>query len=624
MAGNRKTAIGATLIVMALLVIAGVIVYIDYFDTEEEIPAETPETIEVDDRISPYTNQGLIVEVNRIRNRGLMDIILRSGSGWRKTPSFYWIVNVDGKECNSKGNVGRNNVYTKWDTLGEESHASFFIEEEQEKSEVTITIMEVVKTGLFKLRTEDVEKEKIRLTYDYRTARWTGDDHFKDRDGFGHYLGEDYEIWFNLYQIDYDNDGIPFWVETNVLDTDPTIDDSKRDPDNDGIPSNWEYRWGYDPLVWDDHEYLDPDIDGIENIEEYQMRKYFADPFQPDIYIETDGMEKKLINFKHVFRKEAQQMIIERFALHGINVYIDDGWPDGPVNGGGEMLPFYNYIDDVVGRQAQAFYEHNFADERKGIFRYVIIAHKHAGITFPCNNNAMDTILIGTGIKPTLRIKLAFTLRRNQVAMGKSVLHELGHSLGLMPYAFPGNDIMSPIGARYPNMDPDDYEKYLNQYYSIMNYNYIFMDYKLFDYSNGENGEPYDQNDWDHLYLPTFQINNVNYEEAVDETFEDFEVVIDYPGVILRGWDYNEELTNKYQEQLLSLSYVKNTDSKIRIYTKTEKNEDNERNLRVYGIPNVYPTFAMWSLVAEGYLDAEDKIQLYLQQELIEDVKELI
>jgi len=82
------------------------------------------------------------------------------------------------------------------------------------------------------------------------------------------------------------------------------------------IPTSWEWRWGYDPFTWNDHGNLDPDVDGIENIEEYQMAKWLSDPFQPDIYIETDGMQKKgLIDVKHIFFKEAQQMIIERTQI---------------------------------------------------------------------------------------------------------------------------------------------------------------------------------------------------------------------------------------------------------------------------------------------------------------------
>ena len=48
-----------------------------------------------------------------------------------------------------------------------------------------------------------------------------------DNDGYGHYLGEFYEVWFNVYQADFDHDGIPYWTEVNVLGTDPTVDEKR-------------------------------------------------------------------------------------------------------------------------------------------------------------------------------------------------------------------------------------------------------------------------------------------------------------------------------------------------------------------------------------------------------------
>ena len=85
-------------------------------------------------------------------------------------------------------------------------------------------------------------------------------------------------------------------------------------------------------------------------------------------------------------------MLIERFAQYGINVYIDDGWPDGPVNGGGEMLPYHENLDDRIGKQVLSFYTHNFADERKGVFRYVIIGNYYSGFISPAKYIKFDTI----------------------------------------------------------------------------------------------------------------------------------------------------------------------------------------------------------------------------------------
>ena len=114
------------------------------------------------------------------------------------------------------------------------------------------------------------------------------------------------------------------------------MDDRKLDPDNDGIPTAWEWMWGYNPSSWDNHSYLDPDNDGLQNTEEYYMEKFQANPFKPDIYIEVDWMKKspfkliaietrpgkifkslsrpmivksRLDGWEHVFYKESQEMI---------------------------------------------------------------------------------------------------------------------------------------------------------------------------------------------------------------------------------------------------------------------------------------------------------------------------
>ena len=223
------------------------------------------------------------------------------------------------------------------------------VKQETDKSEITIELYERVTSGLFGRRSNDILQETIHVTYDYRTGRWTGDDYLKDEDGLGHYLGENIELWFNIYQTDKDGDYIPYWIEQNVLKTDPRVSDLLKDPDSDGIPTTWEWRWGYDPFIWDNHEMLDPDIDGIQNTEEYIMEKYFSNPYQQDIYIETDGMVKNgILDIEHIWYEESNQIVIERFANMGINVYVDNGWHTGLTNNGGELLPHYKTIDQGI------------------------------------------------------------------------------------------------------------------------------------------------------------------------------------------------------------------------------------------------------------------------------------
>jgi len=618
----RKQLQIVTIAVVAVLVCVSLFAFFALNKQPIKDSIEKEEPVAIDQNISPYTNQGIMIEVLRIRNRGLLDKMMQVGRSWRDPPSFYWKIFVDGKECDPQGNLGYTGIYTMWDTFGKESFVSYHVEEEQKTSEVTIQIIEQTKTGLFGLRSEDVEKQSIQLIYDYRTGRWTGDDGLGDDDGLGHVIGEEYEVWFSIHQSDYDHDKIPYWTEVNMLGTDPTIDDSNNDPDGDGIPTDWEWKWGYDPFIYEDHSHLDPDIDGIENCEEYQMRTYFSNPFQPDIYIETDGMEKRgLIDFPHVFLEESQQMVIERLAQHGYWVYIDDGWPDGPVNGGGEMVPFHQNFDDYEGQQILEFYKHHFSDQRKGIFRYVLFGNLHGGFVAPYQFNNMDTIHIGTGIKHTLFKKTSFTPQRFRYTAAAAALHELGHTFGLVPAIYYGNDIQPRSWGdnRYPDMPDSEFDQYLEKYQSVMNYLYVYSR-NFFDFSDGSNEYPYDMDDWACLYLPSFQLDGASYEEPSDDSFQDFEVSDEYPGVILHGWEYNQNLTQQYKIQLRNFAIVKNADVELSVYTTINESNEQSYDVKVYARPKVEPVRTVWSLVAEGKMRDDGQIFFYDLQSEIDEV----
>ena len=627
---DKNTTIKLTAVAaVAIIILASIIVVFE--SQKEEKVEEKEEVIEIDDRISPFLSQGLTVEVLRIRNRGLMDKMLSFGSGWKNPPEYYWVSDVDGEigdtsVIEAAGGVEGSGTFTEWDTMLKECRVNYKINNEnQETSQVKLTIMEIQKTGLLGRKESKVEKEEISLSYDFRTGHWDGDDYLGDNDGYGHFLGEEYEIWFNLYQSDYDHDGIPFWTEVNIYDFDPTIDDSELDPDNDGIPSSWEWKYGYDPTTYDSHNKLDPDVDGIENIEEYKLAEFFSDPYSPDMYLETDGMKKGgFFDWEHIFYEESQQMVIERFAQHGINVYIDDGWPDGPINGGGEMLDFVETLDEVVGGHMSRWYKHNFADERKGVFRYVIVAN-NAGFITPSEYNNYDHIVIDTSKYKTYVKRFAFTPKRQIIVLAKGVIHELGHSLGLEPWTFYGIDNMPNGNFRWPDtLTDEEWAKYNEQYVSVMNYKYIFDIFKyrnLFDYSNGENGEPYDFDDWGHIYVPAFQRDSEAYEEPTLDTFEDFERVDKEPEPVYKTWVYDENLTQKYSEEISLLSYdIGNADLDYRIYVESERN-DKKVDVRIYTKPLVKPVTTIWSLIGEGQVDMDENTLEFYSYDLQYEAK---
>ncbi len=580
----------------------------------------------VDDQISPGGDQALLVEINRIRHRGIVDAMLDSGITLKGPPSFYYTCTRDGntfisKDVSAAGGASNEQLFMTWDTMCQENRLQEDIEEEQETVEVSISILEREPSGFLGRKYQDVEKETIDVTYDFRTGRWNGDDFFLDDDGYGHYVGDTFEVWFSIYQTDVDGDKIPYWTEVNVLHTNPLVDDSESDPDEDGIPTTWEWYWKYDPNSWDDHAHLDPDIDGLSNLEEYQMRKYFADPYRQDIYIEVDGMEKGgFLDPEHVFYEESAQIMIERFAQHGINLYIDNGWPGHQTNGGGEILSHYDTISQDSGVMLQ-FYRHNFADDRKGIFRYMIVGH-NAGFCIPSELNRYDTIVIDSSLYKIILKRGAFTPRAQRIVLASAGLHELGHSLGIAPWTFEGNDNLSFAQGR---QEKQAFLDKWGDYYSAMNY-YFIWDKKLADYSEGTNGPPYDQNDWENFYLPTFDIDSNAVEDPIIEPPGKDRLVNETPEPIWGQWCIKENLSSSDQEMLSSKCHVENVDVDFRVYIPENifSRINNGNYVKIYAKPQTGTTYSQWSLIAEGTLDFKGEINFYSLDEKINELWQFI
>ena len=166
------------LILVILFIISSVVIYYRYFAEKEIVQEKKEESMIIDDRISPLENQGVVLEVLRIRHRGLLGKLITPGNSWKNVPSFYFITNMDGLEYISKDVTqhGRTTevLFNTWDTISQENKIMKDAEEEQETSTVTLTIVEKVKSGLFGRKTSDVEQGSLTVTYDYRTGRWSG------------------------------------------------------------------------------------------------------------------------------------------------------------------------------------------------------------------------------------------------------------------------------------------------------------------------------------------------------------------------------------------------------------------------------------------------------------------
>jgi len=544
---KQKLIVGVTLLVVACLIVTSVFVYYEYYEEEEPIEEELPDT-EIDDRISPLTTQAVFFEVNRIRKKGIIDQVMNSGSnilkilpirnvalytildgllpgrGWDKKPIFDYVIVLDGYKWRT------TKEFETWDTDYINYELFRRVEEEKPTVDIGFKLIDINKK-LFSIKESDADQ--FNITYDFRTGRWSGDDEQNDSDGYGHFNGTNYEVWFSVKQTDYDADGIPYWTEVNILGTDPTVDDSELDPDDDGIPTTWEWKWGYDPFKKDNHSILDPDDDGLQNTEEYFMEKWLANPYYPEIYIEADYMERtplrpfelrieqgKLIpitrprfvrtNYDgtvNIFQEEAQQLLIDRFNLHGISVHIDDGC----MGGGGEEIPFIpsGAYDQETGFFSE-YYKNNFDDDRKGIFRYLITAHS-GGFAYPNDyKHYYDFMTCPSNTKFYAKyLSFALSARAQSLGRAMQVMHELGHTCGYLGNHSAGVDNTS---SRYGNSP--DYPWY--DYVSCMNYDYFALRY--FDYSDGTHGE-YDTDDWAEIDLGFFQRPSIDMEGLGAEDF---------------------------------------------------------------------------------------------------------
>jgi len=502
---KQKLIIGITLLVVACLVISSIFVYYNFFDKEEETVEEEPEDIVVDDRITPFADQTVSLEIHRIRKRGIEEVMRKPGRSWKNQPSFFYTATLNDATLTSEPITGWDTKYVSWEFFRD-------IPEETSQCDIGLKIFETTKK-LFS--SSDEEIVSIDLTYDFKTGRWTGDDSFDDGDGYGHYIDDNYEIWFDAHMSDNDGDGIPYWTENNILGTDPFVDDSNLDPDNDGITTVWEWKWGYDPLVYDNHSTLDPDLDGLQNTEEYMMETWLANPYQPEIYIEADFMNGKSFGRDYVFWEESQQLVIDKFSQHNyeklnysntISLHIDDGC----MGGGGELLDHIGrYIDQADGTVSE-FYKHNFADERKGVFRYIVMVYD-AGWAHPQDYKGWyDVMAVGASNSFLTEGKRGrnFGPRLQRLVQSIQVMHETGHTLDLMPDYSEGID----------NASIEAVDVWRN-YQSCMNYWMMYRpipstrilygkNYGLvLDYSDGSRDEPGhpDRNDWAHLDLTFFQ-----------------------------------------------------------------------------------------------------------------------
>ena len=375
------------------------------------------------------------------------------------------------------------------------------------------------------------QRRTAELTYSIATGIWWGDDNgYNDLSGTGRLSGiddhsiyeedRDCELWFTITQTDFDGDGFPYWLEVNMYNTSPLINNRGEDADGDGIPIEWEYRFGlwyfegygyymdFNPFVWEDHATIDYDKDGLNNIEEYKTWQWGSCPWQQDIFIELDQMEIGLKGKGSFVPIEAFDILRDSYARHNIVWHIDDG----RLGGGEETIPFREH---VTGNDLSLLYWKYFMHEdaqnwRRGVFRWCIVGYNLSsepgrlapGFIFESKINetfAVDCIYISTlyhdmraNIFPIIdglhRRTFNREMNRASVYAG-AIMHETGHTLGLMG-DIPG--CIWPWEINYWVYAP---------YKSCMNYRYVYRG--IVDYSDGSQGKN-DFDDWDVIDLALF------------------------------------------------------------------------------------------------------------------------
>ncbi|MBN1280146.1 MAG: right-handed parallel beta-helix repeat-containing protein [Candidatus Thermoplasmatota archaeon] len=274
----------------------------------------------------------------------------------------------------------------------------------------------------------------------------------------------------------------PYWNFTSEDLVRSPITFPETDTDGDGAPDWWEQKWGYNQLVWDDHEHLDPDADALTNLEECYTDAYGSNPFHQDIFVELDWMTSADPSYTNKPCDALLTEAIDVFAEHNITLHLDVG-----NLGGGQELPLLTEFSflDLVDLYWHSFLNDDPLNPRKGIFRYGIICDAGPDVNFPFMGwDQFDSFLVSTQL-----LAEQFPLM-NRCRLGMyAAVHHLGHTLGLVADTYDGID---NIGTLRPLSR--QWFLYRN-YQSCMNYWYKF---RTFSYSDGTHG-PGDFDDYAHL-----------------------------------------------------------------------------------------------------------------------------
>ncbi len=455
--------------------------------------------------INENSNKSLVIEFISVRSLDKIDNF--------SEPDFFIKVLIDNKEFVSDIYYNKSYIYDLNFSI------NLDIEDEQEFIFIKIQLWDYADEcdsnricDICGYTRNGDNKYDVELTYNIRTGNWTGDDFLKDPSGYGrlngcddgtiYELDRDCELWFDIYQNDSDGDRIPDWIETNFYGTDPEVNNIGEDIDSDGIPIEWEYKWGYNPNVWDDHNNLDDDNDSITNIEEFITAELGSDPFRKDLFLELDFMDYGPNAESSIIPEKSKDFMKNPFHKRNIVFFIDTGEIYG-----GDIIGFDNKSDF---EELKEYYNDYFiTDEenrwKRSVFHYGIIVYKSfpAGFAFSSDVPPFwgyfpgtNCFVVSSSLMNDLNKKFDFYKPKNlDYLFASAIVHEMGHNFGIKagnPY---GCDVQL---SKYPWQI--GWWIYRN-YKSIMNYHYT---YELLDYSDGSHGKR-DYDDWSNIDFSYFE-----------------------------------------------------------------------------------------------------------------------
>jgi hypothetical protein len=227
-------------------------------------------------------------------------------------------------------------------------------------------------------------------------------------------------------------------------------------------------------------------------------------------------------------------------------------------------------------------------------------------------------------LKPIKAFKNLITLgvvptpRGLRCATAGGLMHEIGHSIGIGVQPFEGVDNYTYGNYWFPKKS----YKY-SAYKSVMNYLYTHR-LNLIDFSDGSNGEPYDQNDWEKIFVPGFQQNDPLIEEPhFQPPAKPEQIVMDEVDFYITGYVTDDELTKKIQEEMGEYSPVDPIPVDWLVLKLEDKDEyPDYRDIKILVKPLVPE--GLWIEYEEADLDDNGEIQFYSQQALVDEALKLI